>query len=270
MRKTPSKGPSGADFLSATGRAAASVGRFVARTAVAGYRQAKAGYHKIDPDVPRHLVQLPLLSYSLFSSRRQRIDPGTPDGHPPLIFVHGLGGGRGDFLLMAQYLRLKGRKRSYRIKFQKGQTIDGMAAALARFVRDVTKATRQKKVEIVAHSLGGLVARAALVDHGLETSVRTLVTLGSPHQGTHPARYLHSKIIKDLRPESLYLRRLNRKRWPKKVRGVAFWSRSDLFILPPESATVEGMENRDATPFTHYSYLIDPLCWSQIAEILTP
>jgi hypothetical protein len=112
-------------------------------------RQIVAGYRKIDPDVPRHLVQMPLLTYTLFSSRHQRIEPGENDGHPPLIFVHGLGGGRGDFLLMAYYLRLKGRKRHYRIKFPKGQSIEEMAASLAQFIREVTKVTQQKKVDLV-------------------------------------------------------------------------------------------------------------------------
>lgn len=261
MKKAPKKTSRVNDFFRATGLAAAGAGRLIAKTVADGYR-------KIDPDVSRHVLQMPLLSYTLFSSRHQKIEAGEPDGHPPLIFVHGLGGGRGDFLLMAQYLRFKGRKRSYRIKFPKGLSIDEMAAALAVFVNDVTKATGEKKVQIVAHSLGGLVARAAVVGHGLHASVKTLVTLGSPHRGTHPARYLHSKIIQDLRPDSAYLKTLNRKPWPKRVRGVAFWSRNDLFILPPESATADGMESVEITPFTHYSYLIDPLSWKRVAETL--
>lgn len=247
--------------MNSAGSALAVAGRFIAEKSVAAYR-------KIDPDVPRHLVQIPLLTYTLFSRGHEKIKPGEPDGHPPLIFVHGLGGGRGDFLLMAQYLRLKGRKRHYKIKFQKGQSIHQMAGALARFVREVTKVTKQKKVDLVAHSLGGLVARAAVIEHGMQMSVKTLITLGSPHRGTHPARYLHSKIIKDLRPESAYLKGLNKKRWPKRVKGFAFWSRNDLFILPPESGIGDGMKAVEMTPFTHYSYLIDPLCWSRVAEIL--
>lgn len=262
-KRPKTKAPRATGFWDSAGRAAAGAGRFVGRQIVNGYR-------KIDPDVPRHLVQIPLLTYTLFASRHQRIDPGTDDGHPPLVFVHGLGGGRGDFLLMAQYLRWKGRKRSYRIKFQKGQSIHEMAASLALFIREVTKATGHKKVEIVAHSLGGLVARAAVTEHGVAASVKTLITLGSPHLGTHPARYLHSKIITELRPGSPYLKKLNKKRWPKKVRGVAFWSLNDLFILPSESGIGEGMESVEMTPFTHYSYLIDPLSWSRVAKILIP
>lgn len=248
-------------FFAVTGRLAVSAGRFAARQVVAGYRT-------IDPDVPRHLVQIPLLTYTLFSSRHQGINPGKPDGYSPLIFVHGLGGGRGDFLLMSHYLWLKGRERSYRIKFKRGESIDQMVSSLARFIRQVKKVTRATTVEIVAHSLGGLVARAALVEHGLQKSVKTLITLGTPHHGTHAARYVDTKILRDLRPGSRFLQRLNRRRWPQQVRAVTFWSRNDLFVVPPESAIVRGMEPVDVTPFTHYSYLIDPLSWAHVARIL--
>lgn len=248
-------------ILKTTGRVAVEAGRFLGQG-------IKAGYKKIDPDVIRHLLQMPLLSYSLFSSRRQKIEAGKRDRQPPLIFVHGLGGSRGDFLLMSRYLWLKGRERSYRIKLKGGQSLEEMAASLARFIRQVKKATRHKKVEIVAHSLGGLVARAALVEHGLQRSVKTLITLGTPHHGTHPARYINSRTIRDLRPESRFIERLNRKRWPRGVRGVSFWSRNDLFVLPSESALLKGTEPVDVTPFTHYSYLIDPLSWIKVAEVL--
>ncbi len=85
------------------GIAAVKTGAIVGNTIIENYQ-------KIDPDVIRHLLQVPLLSYSLFVSRHEKIDPGKLDGHPPLIFVHGLGGNRGNFLLMSWYLWLLGRK----------------------------------------------------------------------------------------------------------------------------------------------------------------
>lgn len=251
----------GGNFFTVTGKAAVTAGRFIAR-------QAAAGYRKIDPDVPRHLFQMPLLGLTLFSSRRQKMNAVKTDGYPPLIFVHGLGGGRGDFSLMSRYLWLKGRKRSYRIRFKRGQSFDQMAFSLARFIRQVKRVTGEAKVEIVAHSLGGLVARSAVTGHRLQKSVKTLITLGAPHHGTHTARYVDSKILHDLRPGSPFLRKLNRKRWTKQVRSVTFWSRNDLFVVPPESAIAKGMEAVEVTPFTHYSYLIDPLSWAHVARIL--
>jgi triacylglycerol esterase/lipase EstA (alpha/beta hydrolase family) len=207
---------------------------------------------------------MPLLSYSLFFSGHEPVDSKVSDGHPPLIFVHGLGGSRGDFLPMSLFLWTKGRKRSYRIKFERGQSIEKRAEVLAKFIRQVKKVTREKQVDIVAHSMGGLVARWAVFKHGLEKTVKTLITLGTPHHGTHPARYLHTQITRHLRPESDLLRELNRKRWPKSIRGITFWSQNDLFILPAHSAILEGTEVVDMTPFTHYSYLIDPKAWAAV------
>jgi len=34
-----------------------------------------------------------------------------------------------------------------------------------------------------------------------------------------------------------------------------------MMILPPESAALEGADQLEVTPFTHYSYLIDPRSW---------
>jgi pimeloyl-ACP methyl ester carboxylesterase len=250
-----------ADYLRAFGQAA--------QTSARGFgRKALELYDAVDPDVARHLAQLPLLSYTLLASRDQTIKPQEPDGYRPVIFVHGLGGTRGDFLPMAGFFWLQGRRRSYRIFFGRGQNISQMATALARFIRKVMKVTGERKVDIVAHSLGGVVSRLAVLDHGLSRNVAVLLTMGSPHNGTHSARYARTAITRDLRPDSALMRRLRVARWPSGVRGVSFWSRSDLLILPPESALVKGMRPVEMSPFTHFSYLIDPKSWAAVLENL--
>jgi len=242
------------DVISKVGMEALNAGSFVGRKAVEAYKA-------VDPDVMRHVAQLPLLSYTLFVSKREEIEPGTPDGHPPLIFVHGLGGDRGNFLLMAWYFWLMGRKRSYRIHFEPGRPTEQMASLLAEFIIEVKKVTGEDRVDLVAHSLGGIVARLAISDHDLAPSVKTLITLGTPHKGTYAARYANTKMLRDIRPDSDLIKRLNNTPWPEGVRGATFWSRNDLLVLPAESAIMEGTEQVDITPFTHYSYLISPKCW---------
>ncbi len=249
------------EMLKAAGKATGKAGAFVGKKAVEYYKA-------VDPDVIRHVAQLPLLSYCLFVGREEEIDPGISDGKPPIIFVHGLGGNRGNFLLMAWYMGMMGRSRSYKISFGPGQTLDEMAAALASFIRKVKKRTEEPQVEIVAHSLGGLTARMAVCEHRAASSVKTLITLGSPHKGTYSARYGNTSVIKDLRPDSELIKRLNSKPFPKKTRLVAFFSKNDVFILPPENACLEDAENVEVTPFTHYSYLIDPKCWAAVYKIL--
>jgi len=236
--------------------------------AFAGRNLVKA-YRSVDPDVMRHAAQLPLLSYTLFTSRQEIIDPAVPDGHPPLIFVHGLGGDRGNFLPMAWYMWFRGRVRSYRIHFRPGMSIQQMAAALADFVKAALKTTGEEQVEMVAHSLGGIVARFAITEWELERSVKTLITLGTPHKGTYAARYANTEVLRELRPGSRMIKMLDEYGWPRNVRGVTMWSENDLLVLPPEFAVVEGTEQVDMTPFTHYSYLISPKSWTKVEKALS-
>lgn len=231
-------------------------------------KKAAELYRAVDPDVMRHIVQLPLLSYTLFVSRRQEIEPLPSDGFPPLIFVHGLGGDRGNFLPMALYLSFKGRNRSYRIHFEKGQSITNMADALAQFIKDVKAVTGEEVVEIVAHSLGGIVARLALANNDMGKSVNTLITLGSPHKGTYAARYANTPVLRDIRPDSKLVKRLNETPLPTNIKLFSFWSKNDLLVLPPESAIMDESIPVNMTPFTHYSYLISPKCWRKVAEAL--
>ncbi len=248
-------------WLAGAGRSLAAGGAFLAR-------QVQELYRSVDPDVQRHLLQVPLLTLTLFSGREDPVAPGIPDGHPPLIFVHGLGGSRGDFVPMSWYLWMSGRKRSYRIRFARGQSLDQMAGALARFVRRVRKVTGEPRVDIVAHSLGGLVTRVALAEHRLGNAVRTVVTLGSPLHGTWSARFADTVKTRDLRPDSPRILQINERPWPPRVRVFNAWSRNDLVILPPESALTDGAEAIDASPFTHYSYLLDPAGWERVRKAL--
>ncbi len=249
-------------------RAAASVGKWLVKAGRFTGRSVADAYRAVDPDLRRHIAHLPLLGYSLFGSRTEPLKAKKPDGYAPLVFVHGLGGSRGDFLPLASYLRLHGRKRSYRQHYPAGQSIEQRSERLVDFVHKVIDLTEEPQVEIVAHSLGGLVVRLALTEMGLAPCVRLLITLGTPHAGTFAARFADTLNTRELRPDSCLIERLNRQPWPEEVAGVSFWSQSDLMILPPQSAVLEGTEAVDATPFTHYSYLIDPRSWEMVRQRL--
>jgi len=54
----------------------------------------------------------------------------------------------------------------------------------ARILVEKITALGHERVDIIAHSLGGLDARYALSRLGLATKVRSLVTVGTPHRGT--------------------------------------------------------------------------------------
>jgi triacylglycerol lipase len=68
----------------------------------------------------------------------------------------------------------------YRPKVAGSASIAARAAALAEQVR----ALPDRRVNLIAHSMGGLDARYAIAKLGLADRVRSLTTLGTPHRGT--------------------------------------------------------------------------------------
>lgn len=65
--------------------------------------------------------------------------------------------------------------------YNTGLHIDTNGKALADNIKRKLKGA---KVDIVAHSMGGLVARSAIENHNAADNVRSLITLGTPHRGT--------------------------------------------------------------------------------------
>jgi len=63
------------------------------------------------------------------------------------------------------------------------------AGLLKQKIQDVKNETKISKVDLVAHSMGGLVARYYIEEPGYQDDVDQLITLGTPHKGA-PESYL--------------------------------------------------------------------------------
>jgi triacylglycerol esterase/lipase EstA (alpha/beta hydrolase family) len=258
-----------------TGRGFAAIGRALGEAGAWVGKTASGAYLSIDPDLRRHVGQLPLVGLTLLSPRTARIEAQPDDGHRPIIFVHGLGGHPGNFFPMRKFLSLHGRKRTYALALDPAADMSANAERFARFVDEVIRANdlpSGAQVDCVAHSMGGLVVRLA-IDGDTSARIATLVTLGSPHQGTYAARYGASRNVVDLRPDSAVMRRLAAQLpWPgppSHPRLVALWSASDVLLLPAEAACTEGAETIEMIGFTHYSYLLHPRGWTQVLSALS-
>ncbi len=161
----------------------------------------------------------------------------------PIILLHGFGMNRTQWIWMARRLRARGHGPIYGMNYFSLQAVARSGKALQRFVEDVLLRERAAEVDLVAHSLGGIVARYYIERLGGGQKIGRLVTIGTPHRGTRLGRF--GPLIpsaRDLHHESPLLRDLGAVR-----AGAAYtsiWSRADAIIQPAESAAI-GAEGAD-------------------------
>jgi triacylglycerol lipase len=157
----------------------------------------------------------------------------------PIVLVHGIVDNRSAFAVLRRTLRRRGYGRITTVNYSP-LTSDVRKAArhLSRHVERVCAQTGYEQVFIVGHSLGGLIARYYAQRLGGDTRANTVVTLGSPHAGTHAARLLPLKVTRQLRPGSDLMRELA---GPTncQTRFVAIYSDRDEIVVPHRSAKLE-------------------------------
>jgi len=111
-----------------------------------------------------------------------------------------------------------------------------VATALAALQRECGG----ERVTIIAHSMGGLVARAALRRAG-PAVVRDIATIASPHHGTLFAYLLPGRAARQMRPRSPWLRALAADEAAHaKVPITSIYSAQDNLIVPARSAVLDG------------------------------
>lgn len=162
------------------------------------------------------------------------------EAKPPVVLLHGFIDNRSVFLLLRRSLAQHGREQIESLNYSP-LTCDIRTAAelLGRQVEQVCARTGSAQVDVVGHSLGGLIARYYVQRLGGDRRVRTLVTLGTPHSGTRVARLANAHpIVRQMRPGSPVLEELAQPAPGCRTHFVAFWSDLDHIMDPLEAACI--------------------------------
>jgi pimeloyl-ACP methyl ester carboxylesterase len=141
--------------------------------------------------------------------------PYHPD-RVPVLFVHGIGGSPQDFLPLVEALDSE-RFQPWFYFYPSGFALDRIANHLATLLARLELAHGFEALAIVAHSMGGLVSRGAILAYAEEMGrddVRLFVTLATPWGGSvsaekaADARIALPPSFRDMNPTSAYLRSL--------------------------------------------------------------
>jgi triacylglycerol lipase len=135
-------------------------------------------------------------------------------------------------------------------------SITTYAAMIDDSVRRATAATGSAPL-IVAHSMGGLAARAWLHAHADgDTRIAGVVTIGTPHHGTSLARLGYASNAREMRRAGPWLTELGAAepatRW---TAFTCFWSHCDNIVLPASTATLVGARNIHVPGAAHVALL---------------
>ena len=241
------------------------------------YSWAKERYKGISPEFRAQLGETPLLALTLLAPNRTPTRVVRDEGHRLIVFVHGLAGHRGNFLPMQNYFRWMGRPSSVSVGFPRRHSIEEMAEHLKRTIEELVRENNlpaDKCIDVVAHSMGGIITRLALQEPKFAARIHTVITLATPHHGTQLARYLDTAKVRQLKPKSQLLTDLSSQLpWgtdSRMPRLVCYWTPKDLLLLPPRSAVVQGAEEVCVAESTHLGFILKPVIWESIFRVLTP
>lgn len=157
----------------------------------------------------------------------------------PILLIHGLVDNRSIFTMLRRQLRRRGFGRVWTTNYQVWTTDVRMAARrLATTVEAICDQTGYERIHVVGHSMGGLVARYYVQRLGGDARVHTLVTLGTPHQGTRAARLLPRGVFRQLAPGSELIAELDEPAPGCQTRFLSFWSDLDALMSPKRAATI--------------------------------
>ncbi|MFE7436862.1 esterase/lipase family protein [Streptomyces tendae] len=193
---------------------------------------------------------------------------------PPVVLLHGFIDNRSVFLLLRRSLVQHGRQEIESLNYSP-LTCDIRTAAelLGRHIEEICERTGSERVDVVGHSLGGLIARYYVQRLGGDLRVRTLVTLGTPHAGTKvvPLANAHP-IVRQMRPGSAVIEELTMPAPGCRTRFVSFWSDLDRVMDPLETACLDhpdlSVQNVRVSGIGHLALPVHPTVATGIRQAL--
>ncbi|MFD8230642.1 lipase family alpha/beta hydrolase [Streptomyces sp. NPDC059696] len=196
------------------------------------------------------------------------------EAKPPVLLLHGFIDNRSVFVLLRRSLAQHGRQRIESLNYSPlTRDIRAAAELLGRRVEELCERTGAEQIDIVGHSLGGLIARYYVQCLGGDRYVRTLVTLGTPHSGTRVVPFADAHpIVRQMRPGSPVLEELAAPAPDCRTHFVSFWSDLDHVMDPLETACIDHpdlmAENVRVTGIGHLALPVHPAVANGVRQVL--
>jgi pimeloyl-ACP methyl ester carboxylesterase len=203
---------------------------------------------------------------------RQALRPDPPHsmrGRTPVVLVHGYLSNRAYWAPLVRRLAASGVERiyvpSYRAVFSTIERgVDELHEEIERIAAGGTH-----RVVLVCHSMGGLIARRYIQEHG-ERRVARLVTIASPHHGTELARLGIGAHARQMEPGSAFFAALDAHEaaLPPTMPALSIYSVHDNLVAPQDTSRLPWARNVAVAGVGHLGLLDHEPVFTRVLEEL--
>jgi pimeloyl-ACP methyl ester carboxylesterase len=204
---------------------------------------------------------------------RTRIYPDS--AAPPVLLLHGYGCNSGYWTHLAALLDAARVSHAAVDLEPLAGDIDGYAPLVEQAVAALCGAARAPRLVIVAHSMGGLVARAWMRRYGTARVAR-IITLGTPHHGTSLAKFALGANAAQMRrapgtaAESPWLRELSASEdAARRALITSIYTHHDNIIAPQTSSVLPGARNIEFGGVGHVALGSNPRILAAVMREIT-
>ena len=200
----------------------------------------------------------------------QRGKDGLAKERVPIVFVHGYMQNRVGFVGLARSLARRGLGPMYGFNYPWFASVDSNARRLDRFVARVCKESGSPAVDLVCHSMGGLVAMEMMRGEAKreKLAVRRCVTIATPHAGVMWQGPLLGIGASSLRRGSKLLE--TQAGTKLAVPCLSIYSSHDNVVHPKESSSlaIRGGRDVEVAGLAHLAILFAPEVADHVAAFL--
>src|SRR5690606_11023092 len=179
----------------------------------------------------------------------------------PIVLVHGLDDSPRAFWAMKRRLDRDGFSRVSAVALTPNNgalPLEALAKQLHAHVEQVLRESGAERLDVVAFSMGALVARVWMLEQDGRHLVRRLVSISGPHAGTATGWLRFNPGATQMRWNSPLLQRLGKDASdfaPAEV--FSLWTPLDLMIVPAHSSHLPGAHERTFPVLLHPLMLFD-------------
>lgn len=197
------------------------------------------------------------------------------DDARPVLLIHGFMGTRGSMYPLEKRLEEDGFcVFSFNLGVINLRDIRASAFRIHRKIEAILNQTNVEKIDVVAHSMGGLIGLYFIKKLGGHKRVKKFIMMGSPVNGTWAALAgiatvgLYSASTWQLLPRSRFLDELHQGPLPKDVEIHTLSAARD-WVCPPKSTRLRGSITH-SIQLGHSSLVVSSQVYAHIHNILRP